>query len=237
MLTDDSDATRLAEFVGSDIYAAATVPSWASSWASPWPGWASPWLWTGDTWAGLQFGVLVVALIVAWRQVREAARLREDTTRPFASIDLSVHEKMVYLTMTNYGPAMARDVQFEFKPPLRSSTFQQQVDGFKAFTEGIPTLPPGKTIATILDVFPSRESAGGFEDVYHATVTYRGDRGKKYDDLVTLDLGTYRDRISVGRHGLHEIGEMLKTTNRELSKLPDLLHAYLQAQQPPRQRP
>jgi hypothetical protein len=125
------------------------------------PGWASPWLWTAETWAGLQFGVLFVGLIVAWTQVREAVRLREDSTRPFVSIDLYVDDKIIHLSVTNLGPTMARDIQFAFEPPLRSASVQDQIASLKMFgPEGIPTLPPGKVITTVFDVFRRAKKQG-----------------------------------------------------------------------------
>jgi hypothetical protein len=48
----------------------------------------SPWDWTSSDWAGLTFLVLVVAAFVAWRQVKEAQRLREEQARPFVVIDI-----------------------------------------------------------------------------------------------------------------------------------------------------
>lgn len=146
-------------------------------WVDPWPGWVSPWLWTGDTWAGLQFGVLVVALLVAWRQASEAVRLREDSTRPFVTIDLSVERKVIYLSVANTGPSMARNVRFTFNPPLRSAAVQEQIGSLKMFgEEGIPSLPPGKNITTVFDVFPQREEEGGYPDAYTVDIRYDGER-------------------------------------------------------------
>jgi hypothetical protein len=48
------------------------------------PVWLSPWAWTATDWAGVQCVVLVIAAIIALRQVREARRLREAQVQPFA---------------------------------------------------------------------------------------------------------------------------------------------------------
>jgi hypothetical protein len=185
----------------------------------PWPGWASPWLWTSDTWAGLQFGVLVVALAVAWRQASEAVRLREDSTRPFITIDFSVERKVIHLSVANTGPSMARNVRFTFDPPLRSSLAQEQISSLKMLgPEGIPTLPPGKVMTTVFDSFPQREAEGGYDDAYNVKVAYDGERGRSYSDEIVLDLGVYRDRLSMRTYEIHDVGQTLEKIQGELQK-------------------
>jgi hypothetical protein len=85
------------------------------------PDWLSPWEWTASDWAGLQFVVLVVAALVAYRQVSEARRLREEQARPFVLIDVVVWNTIAEFTITNSGATIARNVRFEFNPPLKSS--------------------------------------------------------------------------------------------------------------------
>jgi hypothetical protein len=204
-----------------------------------WPGWLSPWLWTADTWAGVQCVVLVVGLIVAWTQVREAVRLREESTRPFVSIDLYVEDKIIYLAVENYGPTLARNVHFSFDPALRSQLVAEQIASLKMFSDkGIPTLPPHKVINTVFDVFPVREEAGGYEDSYRVQVSYDGstrrrlgrEHVRRYSDEVVLDLALYRDRLSVRRHTLHDLHDQLGQTNRELAKCASALSVLVQQQ-------
>jgi hypothetical protein len=57
---------------------------------------------------------------VAWRQVREARRLREQQTRPFVVIDFEVAQNaIVFLPISNIGTTLARDVRFEIEPRLK----------------------------------------------------------------------------------------------------------------------
>lgn len=177
----------------------------------------------------MQFGLLAVGLVVAWTQVREAVRLREESTRPFVSIDLYVEDSMIYLRVENFGPTMARNVHFEFHPTLRSHILAERIDSLTMFREhGIPTLPPRKAIETVFDAFPARELAGGYEDTYRVSVTYQGEPGKCYSDDVVLDLGVYRDRVSVRRHTLHEIHDVLARMSQELAKCSASLQALRQ---------
>jgi hypothetical protein len=55
--------------------------------------WLRFWDYTAADWADLQLLVLVVAAIVAWRQVKEARRLREAQAQPFVVVDFEVEEQ------------------------------------------------------------------------------------------------------------------------------------------------
>jgi len=52
--------------------------------------WLRFWEYTTADWAGLQFAVLVIAALVALRQVREARAQREQQGRPFVVMTLDV---------------------------------------------------------------------------------------------------------------------------------------------------
>lgn len=71
-----------------------------------WSVWLSPWAWTSSDWAGLTFVVLVVAAFVAWRQVKEAQRLREEQARPFVIIDFHPWSTIIELKIKNVGTSL-----------------------------------------------------------------------------------------------------------------------------------
>src|SRR5687767_13370 len=97
--------------------------------AQNWPTLLSPWEFTSSDWAGLTFLVLLAAALVAWRQVNEARRLREDQARPFVVIDFDAWGGTITeLKIANLGTTLARNVRFEFTPPL-SSTFDNTPRG------------------------------------------------------------------------------------------------------------
>ena len=107
------------------------------------PGWASPWLWTADTWAGLQFGVLVVALVVAWLQAREAIRLREDSTRPFVSIDFTMDRRVIHLATQCYAECACTSAHWRtpdvFRTPINHHT--RSTSGSPSGTPDLDVLP------------------------------------------------------------------------------------------------
>ena len=87
--------------------------------------------------------VLVVAAAVAWRQVREARRLREDQSRPFVVIDFEVEGMLFFLRISNIGTTLARNVRFEINPPL-SSAIENPFSEMQILRDGAPTLAPGR---------------------------------------------------------------------------------------------
>lgn len=182
------------------------------------PQWASPWLWTGDTWAGLQFAVLVVAAIVAYRQVRETRRLRDDQTRPFVVVDVEPDDFIFMIAVANLGPTMARDVRITIDPPLTSSIKGEELDRVKMFREAIPSLAPGRRIRTILDSSISRERQE-YPDIYTVRVRYTDDTGQRhFDDNQVIDLGLYWDTSEIRRKTIHNAVEQLEKLVTEAKK-------------------
>jgi len=177
------------------------------------------WVWTAETWAGLQFGVLFGAAVVALRQLGEAQKLREGTTRPFVVADFEIERNIeIHLAITNMGATLARDVRVTFDYPFETGALNTRegelraIDRFVArLGEGIPILVPGKTIRTLLDLSNHRGEPGTLRDRYEATVTYEdGVTGKHYTDEYILDLSVYRGRIHVNRKDIHEVHGQLE---------------------------
>lgn len=179
--------------------------------AAPGPSWTDI-IGTAIQAATLLF--IAIAAVVAWWQVREARRLRLEQNRPFVVVDFEREEatRAILLKITNIGKSMARDVRFEFNPPLESSWSQVPFHELKMFSDGIPTLAPGKVIQTLFDIsvqrFPRRHE---LPDVYEARVQYTDDTGKRpFDERMNLDLGVYWNLTFVERHGIHDAHARLK---------------------------
>jgi hypothetical protein len=136
-------------------------------------------------------GDLRRARLFAWRQVREARKLREEQARPFVIVDFEPGF-LVYLTVENLGRTMAREVSIRFDKPLKSSlSVPREIDETPLFREPIPALPPGKKIRVLFDHFDGRRNAG-LPLTYNVELRYRGPVGRKeWTDLYRLDLGMY----------------------------------------------
>ena len=143
--------------------------------AAPGTDWAAVAAWA----AWVTVGIYVVIGLFAWRQVREAPKLREEQARPFVIVDFEPGF-LVYLTVENLGRTMARDVRISFDKPL-ISTFRdrRQLDESPLFREPIPALPPGKKISVLFDQFTERMKAQ-LPLTYDVEVRYRGPTGKEW---------------------------------------------------------
>jgi hypothetical protein len=187
--------------------------------AASWPIWLSPWEWSSSDWAGLTFVVIVAAAVVAWRQVKEARRLREDQrrlreeqARPFVLIDFHPWSTIIELKITNTGRTLARDVRFAFDPPLTTThdtSGRGDLMELNVFKTGIPSLAPGKEITLFFDQFPTRIEKG-LPLTYNVQVSYKDPAGKPYSEPTVLDLSMYLGTGGVTRHDIHDVHKRLK---------------------------
>jgi hypothetical protein len=169
-----------------------------------------------------QLLVLVVAAVVAWRQVREARELRLEQNRPFVVVDFDLDESkgyLIFFEVTNMGTSLARDVQFEIDPPLESA-IDVAVDKLKMINEGIATLPPGKKLRTFFDMsFRRNENRPDLPMNHKATVRYADEKRKRhFTETYDLDLDQYMNMQFVTKRGLHDIYEQLEKTRRVMEK-------------------
>ncbi len=181
----------------------------------------------GVTWAetvqvgffGAQLVVLVVAALVAWYQVREARRLREQQIRPFVVVDFDVEgwNTNVYLEVSNLGSSLARDVRIEIDPPLESA-IDIDVASLKMLNEGIATLAPGKIYRTFFDMGFRRDEAK-LRMTYLATVTYTDETGKRpFKETLNLDLDQYMNMQFVQKRGVHDLYKQLESIRKVMEK-------------------
>lgn len=167
------------------------------------------------------FAVLVVTAAFAWRQVREAARLRREQTRPFVIVQYEFRSVLIQLAIHNVGKTVARNVRIEIDQPLKSRQFgDRKFAEMALFTEGIPNLAPGQAIRVHFDHFPNRVEAG-LPMRYKARVTYDDHNGRRLPtDEFILDLAPY---VQAARepNGVHELVEAVEQLRKEIGKWTD----------------
>jgi hypothetical protein len=164
--------------------------------------------------------VLALAAGVAWRQVGEARRLREEQARPFVVVDFEIDVPIISLVVSNVGRTMARNVRFSFSPELTTSLDRPPDPPFrelKMFTEGIPSLPPGKSLPALFDSGFSRKPEDGHADTYHVKITYEGVDGREHTDEMVLDLGIYWNVERLNLANLDDVHKRLKEISDTLS--------------------
>ena len=174
--------------------------------------------------------------LVAWRQVREARKLRVEQARPFVIVDFEPGF-LVYLTVENLGRTMARDVSIRFDKPLESTLTgrlpgRRELDESPLFREPIPALPPGKKIRVLFDQINDRLKAG-LPLTYDVELRYRGPTGRKtWTEPYRLDLGMYLG--SQPAKGIPELVAEVENIRKEIGKWKDsgiVVHAIDQRRQ------
>jgi hypothetical protein len=185
--------------------------------------WVRFWDYTAADWAGLQLLVLIAAAIVAWWQVKEARRLREAQAQPFVVVDFVVERGAeIYLVISNIGGTMARDVRLKFEPEL-TSTLDSDPNvtprrDLKPLREVIPSLPPGKRIPVLFDIFHARDAAV-YPDLYRVKTTFYSPALKdELDDESVIDLGIYRNVLHTTRRDVHDVHKQLQDLVTEARK-------------------
>jgi hypothetical protein len=185
--------------------------------------WLRFWDYTSADWSGLQFLVLVVAAVVAWWQVKEARRVREAQAQPFVIVDLEVRRAdEIYLVISNIGGTIARNVRLDFDPVLTSTLDEKEgltpPRDLKPLGDVIPSLPPGKRIAMLLDIFHQRDP-DKYPDRYDVTALFFAPALKRHvTDHGVIDLGVYRNAIPESRRDVHDVHERLNELVRETRK-------------------
>jgi hypothetical protein len=166
-----------------------------------------------------QLLVLILAAFYAGAQVREARKLRQEQARPFVVVDFEPEQSpFVELVVANLGKTMARNVRIKVEPPLESSLDTVvPIAKLKMFTEGIPSLAPGKRMVTLFDSMADRNERN-LANSYQVQLSYDWDGGDPITDTQRLDLDLYRYRMSVTRHTIHDVNKTLDKIRGLLDK-------------------
>jgi hypothetical protein len=148
----------------------------------------------------VQAAAVTLAFLVARSQLRDAKVTRElqatqasktleATTRPFVTVELDAltHYPTIEFVIENHGKTLARNIRFEFDPPLSSSfdRGERLFANLPVFSAGLPSLAPGRRLRLHFDVIrgdkpPTVES--------RVTVTYDGATKTGYTDSFDVDL-------------------------------------------------
>jgi hypothetical protein len=166
-------------------------------------------------------GPIYVALLVyAVKQVGEAKRLRRAQTRPFVVVDVEPGF-LLYLTVTNIGKTLARNVRFEFSRPLEAAADKPwEVAEAPLLRDGVPSFPPGKKYRIFFDSFNDRAEREDLPMQYEVVVQYEDDEKHPYEDSYILDLNSIM-HTSPEEKGLPDLVRQTKEIATTLKKWTD----------------
>lgn len=165
--------------------------------------------------------IALAAAVFAWRQVREARRLREAQAQPFVIADIQpgrVWANYLTLVIENIGTTLARDVRVAFDPPLSTTLEGSDLPGGKLLKDGIAALPPGRRIETLFDLSHDRLDRK-LPMRFAVTVRFSDFRGKEQEQLpYVIDLSYMYDLEMIGEKTIHDMAESLEKIRREIER-------------------
>jgi hypothetical protein len=177
--------------------------------------------WTPDDWSafGTNFTALIAlaAGIVAWRQLREARRLRLEQAQPYVvcfAERTPGHDQALDIVIRNFGTTAARDIALKVTPPLMRSGHAGNPPEEVKLPAALPVLVPGQEWRTWWDLGISRAEVD-LVSRHDAVVSYKDSQGKPLPPTPSvIDWEDFSDRTWLVTYGVHEVATAL----RDLSK-------------------
>jgi hypothetical protein len=178
--------------------------------------------WTPEDWSA--FGTNVTAFIavgaglVAWRQLHEARRLREEQAQPYVvcyAERTSGHDQSVDIVIRNFGSTVARDVTLAVEPTLMRSGHAGRDPEPVHLPALIPALVPGQEWRTWWDLGTERVNFPDLPDRHEVLVIYKDGKRKRLPATPSvLDWRDFAIREWVVTKGVHEVATALEDIRR-----------------------
>jgi hypothetical protein len=189
--------------------------------------------WTSADWSALAawatLAVAVAASIIAFHQVREARKLREEQAQPYVAAYMEPNEatpQAIDLVVRNFGSTVATDIQLNAEPRLRRTSHGADSEEVWIF-DRLPVLVPGQEWRTLWDFGPSRKDSG-LPDMHSLTISYKDSRGHGLAPLTfVLDWAGYKGRQWVTVYGMHDAAKALREMEHSMRKWRESIHGGL----------
>lgn len=176
--------------------------------------------------------------------VQEMQAAREDEYAPYVVVYFDYHDryKTLYIVVENIGKSIARDIRFEFSPPLQATQFNKDhLEKNLLLKNGIKSLVPNYKISIPFD-FLIHYLKDKLPMEYMVKVTYQGNPSPSMMEFeYPLDLNHFNYIHFVTDTGLTEIEQSLEqlanhfshfsrssdTTNYQLSQIANAINSGL----------
>jgi hypothetical protein len=158
--------------------------------------------------------------VFAGLEIRSAREGSAEEHRPFVAVDLDGEDSTAYyLVIGNFGRQVAHDITFTFDPPMQTS----DDDGYgpmymRMFTEGLPTLVPGRTLRIMFDITLQVLNTPDLPTRYTITTAYRGPDGRTFEERSVIDMDIYRGRTSLGTTGVKDVVKSIDALRKSIDK-------------------
>lgn len=173
----------------------------------------------------LSVGILGATLAVVYSQLKEAARLRWEQTRPYVVVSIVTRRQLAMIRVSNIGKTAARDVHLSFvgdEPKGVVTTIKWIGRGIWG-PDGLPVLPPGHQLDFILDMMPRRVEANAPMS-WTVSVNYADGHGRPVPaERFPLDLVPHLGAL-VPHSGVYEISKALQRIDKNVDRWTDGLN-------------
>lgn len=167
----------------------------------------------------LMFAVALVALIVAWHQLREARRVREEQAQPYVFIDMRcIRGNTIEMYVKNTGSTIAYDVRLKSTPELSSLG-----DHFWVF-DSLPALVPGQEWSTIWEYKAPDRYKSNLPETYQIEVIFKDFKGRQHTVPNTLDWRSQWKRVFLLSKDLEDVVNRLSDIRNNQQKLTHEVH-------------
>ncbi|MFI0451797.1 hypothetical protein [Actinomadura sp. 6N118] len=164
------------------------------------------------------------------RQLELAEKIRKEQSEPYVVVDVEASytaRGFLILVIENIGTTVARNVRFDFDPPLRSARqFNLPVADAKILKDGIPMLPPKRRFELLFDFGPDRFESS-LEMIYSVAVYADGPHGAVEPMRQDIDISVLYGWHPVWSKGIHEGVETLREIQGDLGKMQADLRALM----------
>jgi hypothetical protein len=179
----------------------------------------------------------LIALYFAWRSARASLRsahaaeeqtkiqrqLRIDAAQPYVWVDIRADHAQgtrLNLVVGNSGPTVAEKVRVKVDPALPAS--DQYREGVKIaqaiLTEGIESLPPGRTLVWALGMAFDLMKDGKVPQSYKFTVTANGPFGQVPALTYIVDMGNWRESQDQPDGSLFQLTKAVEKLTKQITQ-------------------
>lgn len=171
--------------------------------------------------------VYVIATIITVRKMAKSNEIAQNSMEIFAEFEKDKSRPTVVfkieptkiilleVNIKNIGVSTAYNIKVKTDPEIRRFDGDEKI---KFISEGIPSLPPGSEISTIIGSFEEFTKAVSCK-VVTGFIEYERLDKKKYKEEFHIDLSLYEGTSKIREKGAHEIAKELEKIKTELSHL------------------
>ncbi|TYP95429.1 hypothetical protein LX73_0732 [Fodinibius salinus] len=168
--------------------------------------------------------VYVIATIITVRKMSRAndltqknievfTELEKDKNRPSLIFTIAPAKSIIFeAKIKNIGASTAHNISINTSTEVKIFSSDKNI---KFIQEGIPSLPPGAELSTIVGSFD--ELKDNFEDSsVSGSVKYERLDGKVYKEEFNIDLSVYEGLQSIREKSIHDVAKELKKIRKQL---------------------